>query len=89
MKVFRVRVYIMLALADGSWHSVFSGCRNLALLLLCLRCPVLLGMPKPSPHSLDPSGAVIVGARIEITGGELTQRSYFPLIARQVRVPGP
>jgi Peptidase family M1 domain/Carboxypeptidase regulatory-like domain len=46
---------------------------KLALLLLCLTSPALLHAETVSGTVLDPSGAVIVGARIEITGGELAQ----------------
>lgn len=41
--------------------------------LVCLVSPVLLQAETISGTVLDPSGAVIVGAHIEITGGELTQ----------------
>src|SRR5262249_31462282 len=46
---------------------------KLALLLVCLTSPVLLHAETISGTVRDPSGAVIVGARIEITGGQLTQ----------------
>lgn len=46
---------------------------KLALLLVCLAIPVLLHAESISGTVLDPSGAVIVAARIEITGGDLTQ----------------
>lgn len=47
--------------------------QKLALLLVCLVSPALLHAETISGTVLDPSGAVIVGAHIEITGGELTQ----------------
>lgn len=46
---------------------------KLALLLLCLASPAWLAAQTISGTVVDPSGAVIAGARIEITGGELTQ----------------
>ncbi len=46
---------------------------KLALLLLCLASPAMLAAETISGTVIDPSGAVIAGARIEITGGELTQ----------------
>jgi hypothetical protein len=46
---------------------------KLALLLLFLTSPMFLHAETMSGTVLDPSGAVIVGAHIEITGGELTQ----------------
>jgi hypothetical protein len=46
---------------------------QLALLLLCVTSPVLLHAETISGTVLDPSGAVIVGARIELSGGELSQ----------------
>src|ERR1051326_8277581 len=47
--------------------------RKLGLLLLCLANTVLLHAETISGRVVDPSGAVIVGARIEISGGELPQ----------------
>ena len=44
-----------------------------ALILVCLMSPVLLHAETISGVVTDPAGAVIVGAHIEITGGELTQ----------------
>ena len=55
------------------YRTPLSMLPKLALLLLCLISPVLLHAEAISGTVLDPSGAVIVGARIEITGGELTQ----------------
>ncbi len=46
---------------------------KLALLLLCVMSTALLHAETISGRVVDPSGAVIVGARVEITGGELTQ----------------
>src|SRR5215470_447107 len=51
-------------------HSLLA---KVALLLLCLTCTALLYAETIKGTVVDPSGAVIVGARIEITGGELTQ----------------
>src|SRR5437879_12554397 len=73
MKVFLVRFYIVLVFAGGWMAQLFSLLPKLALLLLCLMSPVLLHAETMAGTVLDPSGAVIVGARIEITGGELTQ----------------
>src|SRR5258708_35704148 len=81
MNVFLVRVYIMLALADGCMAQLFSLLPKLAL-LLCLTSPVLLHAETISGTVLDPSGAVIVGARIEISGGELSQPIIFSSDAR-------
>src|SRR5262249_15395884 len=44
-----------------------------ALLLLWLTAPAHLHADTISGRVADPSGAVIVGARIEITGGDLSQ----------------
>ena len=46
---------------------------KLALLLLWVTSPMLLHAETIAGTVLDPSGAVIVGARVEITGGDLTQ----------------
>jgi hypothetical protein len=73
MKVFPVRVDIMLPLTGGCMAKLFSLLPKLALLLLFLTSPVFLHAETISGRVLDPSGAVIVGARIEITGGDLTQ----------------
>jgi hypothetical protein len=51
-------------------HSLLP---KIAVLALCLMSSVLLHAETISGKVVDPSGAVIVGARIEITGGELTQ----------------
>src|ERR1051326_3934640 len=54
-------------------RTLLSFLLKLALLLLCLTSPLLLHAETLSGRVLDPSGAVIVGARIEITGGDLTR----------------
>ncbi len=59
MKVFLVRFYTVLP--------------KLALLLFCLTTSAFLHAETISGTVLDPSGAVIAGARIEISGGELMQ----------------
>src|SRR5215467_10465912 len=46
---------------------------KIALLLLCLAVPMCLHADTVSGTVKDPSGAVIPGARIEITGGDLAQ----------------
>jgi hypothetical protein len=51
----------------------FSFLLTTALLLLWLMVPTRLGAETISGIILDPSGAVIAGARIEITGGDLLQ----------------
>jgi len=51
----------------------YSRVVKLALFLLCLLAPALLRAQTISGTVLDPSGAVVAGARIEITGGDLTQ----------------
>ena len=68
MKVFLVRFYIVLVFAGGWMAQLFSLLPKLALLLLCLMSPVLLHAETMAGTVLDPSGAVIVGARIEIAG---------------------
>jgi len=45
----------------------------MALLILCLMAPAWLQADTISGTVQDPSGAVIAGARIEITGGDLAQ----------------
>ena len=55
------------------YRTLLSLLPKLAFLLLCLASPVLLHAESISGTVLDPSGAVIVAARIEITGGDLTQ----------------
>ncbi|HET9166417.1 MAG TPA: carboxypeptidase regulatory-like domain-containing protein [Candidatus Angelobacter sp.] len=77
MKVFPVRIYDVPVLAGGSMAKLFSLLPKLALVLLCLACPMLLHAETISGTVLDPSGAVIVGARIEISGGELSQPIVF------------
>ena len=71
MKVFQLRACTMLKLS-AFWHS-YSALLKLALLLLCVASPALLHAETIAGTVLDPSGAVIVGARIEISGGELSQ----------------
>jgi hypothetical protein len=58
-------------------HTLFSLLPKLALLLICVTSPVLLHGETISGTVLDPSGAVIPGARIEISGGELSQPIIF------------
>jgi hypothetical protein len=53
------------------WH--FSFLLKMALFLLCLIAPAWLRAETISGTVQDPSGAVIAGARIEITGGDLAQ----------------
>ncbi len=55
------------------YRTSLSLLQKLALLLLCLTSPMLLHAETITGTVLDRSGAVIVGARIEITGGDLTQ----------------
>lgn len=54
-------------------RTLLSLLPKLALLLLCLTSPMLLHAETISGTVLDPSGAVIAGARIEISGGDLSQ----------------
>ena len=54
-------------------RTLLSLLPKLALLLLCLTSPMLLHAETISGTVLDPSGAVVVGARIEISGGDLSQ----------------
>src|SRR5215471_9421317 len=51
----------------------FSLLPKVALLMLCLAAPACLHAETISGTVQDPSGAVIPGARIEITGGDLAQ----------------
>ena len=53
-----------------------------ALLLFCLTSPAILHAETISGTVLDPSGAVIAGARIEISGGDLSQPLIFSSDAR-------
>ena len=55
---------------------------KLAFLLLCFASPALLGAEIISGTVVDPSDAVIAAARIEITGGELTQSIVLSSDAR-------
>jgi hypothetical protein len=82
MKVFLVRAYTMLTLAGHSMAQLFSSLPKLALLMLCVASPALLHAETISGTVLDPSGAVIVGARIEISGGDLSQPIIFSSDAR-------
>jgi hypothetical protein len=82
MKGFLVRAYTMLTLADHSMAQLFSSLPKLALLMLCVASPALLHAETISGTVLDPSGAVIVGARIEISGGDLSQPIIFSSDAR-------
>jgi hypothetical protein len=54
-------------------RSYFSSLMKTALLLLCLVAPASLHAQTISGTVQDPSGAVIAGAQIEITGRDLTQ----------------
>src|ERR1017187_3715515 len=55
----------------GQWNS--SVLLKAAVFLLCLMGPTGLLAETISGTIQDPSGAVIAGARIEITGGDLAQ----------------
>src|SRR5580658_2412161 len=57
----------------GARQRHFSSALKLALILLWLTAPTWLRAQTISGTVQDPSGAVVVGARIEITGGDLTQ----------------
>src|SRR5262244_375625 len=57
----------------ASRRKGFSLLPKVAILLLWLAGPACLHAETISGTVLDPSGALIVGARIEITGGDLTQ----------------
>src|SRR5262249_44915921 len=57
----------------GSRHKRFSLLVKTILFLLCLAGPTWLYADTLSGTVEDQSGAVIVGARIEITGGDLAQ----------------
>ncbi len=52
------------------WLALFRAC---ALLLFCLAVATLVRADTISGTVIDPSGAIVVGARIEITGGNLSQ----------------
>jgi hypothetical protein len=54
-------------------HFSLSRLMKMALLLLSLTTPTLLLAETISGTIQDPSGAVVTGARIEITGGDLAQ----------------
>src|SRR5215471_18704112 len=73
MKILPLRVYIIPTQAGGCVARLRSLLPKLALFLVCLMSPVLLHAETISGTVIDPSGAVIVGAHVEITGGELTQ----------------
>jgi hypothetical protein len=64
------------------YRPPLSLLQKLALLLLCLTSPLLLHAETISGTVLDPSSAVIVGARIEISGGDLSQPIIFSSDAR-------
>src|SRR5258707_2729709 len=51
----------------------FSSLLNLALLVLCLSAPTWLRSQTISGVIQDTTGAVIPGARVEITGADLSQ----------------
>jgi hypothetical protein len=51
----------------------FSSLSKMAMLLFCLIVPAALSAQTISGTVQDPSGAVVAGARIEITGGDLAQ----------------
>src|SRR5947208_4379983 len=57
----------------GRRSEHFPVLSGIALLLLCLASPALLHAETMSGTVADQSGAVIPGARIEITGGDLAQ----------------
>jgi hypothetical protein len=54
-------------------HALTFPLPKVALLLLCLTSAAIVHAQTISGTVVDPSGAVIMGARIEITGGELAQ----------------
>src|SRR5712675_35485 len=54
-------------------HFSLSRSMKIALRVLSLMAPTLLLAETISGTIQDPSGAVITGARIEITGGDLVQ----------------
>lgn len=54
-------------------HEYVPSVLKTALFLLCLAAPAWLYAETISGTVADQSGAVIVGARVEITGGDLTQ----------------
>ena len=62
-----------LKLHSSTRHASNRALVKLVLLLVCLAFPAWLYAETVSGTVVDPSGAVIVGARIEITGGDLTQ----------------
>ncbi len=83
MRVLPVRFYIMPAPAGSCMAQLKSLLPKLVVLfLLCLMSPTFLHAETISGTVLDPSGAVIVGARIEISGGELSQPIIFSSDAR-------
>src|ERR1039458_5736272 len=58
---------------DHACHWRFSSVLKMVLLLLWLTAPTWLRSQTISGTVQDPSGAVIAGARIEITGANLAQ----------------
>src|SRR5215471_1339082 len=82
MKILPLRVYIVPTQAGGCVARLLSLLPRLALLLLSLMSPVLLHAETISGTVIDPSGAVIVGARIDITGGDLSQPIVLSTDAR-------
>ena len=64
---------IFLKVLPSLWrHNYCLSLSKLSVLLLCLAAPAWLYADTISGTVLDPSGAVIVGARVEITGGDLS-----------------
>jgi len=59
-------------------RSHFSCLPKMAVFLLCLSVPTGLLAQTISGTVQDPSGALIAGARIEITGGDLAQPIVLP-----------
>jgi hypothetical protein len=61
------------AAAHRRFRSLPGSLGKMALFFLCLMAPAWLHAQTISGTIQDSSGAVVVGARIEITGGDLTQ----------------
>src|ERR1700723_2723549 len=57
--------------AHRCWRRVFRSAR--ILVFFCLALATRLRADTISGTVKDPSGAVVIGARIEITGGDLSQ----------------